>query len=59
MNTRQTQPYRASGSRAPSPVLNKMLAGRATPSPAGSGKALAGAMRASAKKRAKLMIPRY
>lgn len=29
MSTRQTQPYRASGSRAPSPVLNMMMAGRA------------------------------
>jgi hypothetical protein len=40
-------------SRPPSPTLDRMLAGRATPSP-GRGKALASAMR---KQKAKLLIP--
>jgi hypothetical protein len=33
MSTRQTQPYRATGSRAPSQTLSKMQAGRAAGAP--------------------------
>ena len=54
--TRQTQPHRA-GPRGLQPVLDKMLAGRATPAP-GAGKALYGAIKAGPAKRAKLLIPR-
>ena len=55
---RSSQPYRAGGARPPGPVLEKMLAGRATPSP-GAGKALAKGMKAAPVKKPKLLMPRY
>lgn len=57
-STRQTQPYRRSTGRAPGPVLDRMLAGRATPTP-GAGKALAGMMRKGASRTAKrgVLVP--
>lgn len=56
-NTRQTQPYRKSGSRPPSPVLDRMLAGKQTATP-GVGKPLVNAMRGPGKK-SKRYLPRY
>lgn len=56
-STRQTQPYRAGGSRPPSPVLDRMLAGRKGPAP-GAGAPMKKAL-AAAGQRAKRMMPRY
>lgn len=44
MAMRQTQPYRRSGARAPSPTLDRMLAGRGPLPKPGAGAALVQAM---------------
>jgi hypothetical protein len=52
MSTRQTQPYRATSSRAPSQTLSKMQAGRATGAPAA-------APQSPQKRRAGVRVPRH
>ena len=60
MATRATQPYRRGGSRAPSPVLDRMLAGRGPLPKPGVGAALVQAMdkpKRSQPKKPPLKIP--
>lgn len=54
--TRQTQPFRKSGARPPSPVLDRMLAGKAQP---GIGAVLAKTVKKRAGGAQQRMIPRY
>lgn len=55
--TRQSQPYRRSGSRAPSAVLDAMMAGRAAGDTRGMQRAAFAGRRAKAPDR-KIRVPR-